>query len=142
MEETILTPDQVAKILQVHPFTVLKFIKQGKLKASKLGRVYRIRSAAVDEFLDEQLEQASQKNQDTPKKRGRIKKQITVDVPKNTEEIPVTEDKPDHPDKTESQGEVPLNGETVLKEKVDAVSQKQKPESNDDSDHYILELKS
>ena len=56
--EEILTADQVAKILQVHPFTVLKFIKQGKLKASKLGRVYRIRRSDVDEFLDNQVEQS------------------------------------------------------------------------------------
>lgn len=54
MEEKILTPEQVALTLQVHPFTVLKFIKQGKLRASKLGRVYRIREGDVAKFLDEQ----------------------------------------------------------------------------------------
>jgi excisionase family DNA binding protein len=53
MEEKILTPEQVAQILQVHQFTVLKFIKQGKLHASKLGRVYRIRSSDVERFLDQ-----------------------------------------------------------------------------------------
>lgn len=53
MDEKILTPDQVAQILQVHPFTVLKFIKQGKLRASKLGRVYRIRQSDVEKFLDD-----------------------------------------------------------------------------------------
>lgn len=52
MQEKILTPEQVSQILQVHPFTVLKFIKQGKLKASKLGRVYRIRETDVEYFLD------------------------------------------------------------------------------------------
>ncbi len=53
MQERILTPEQVAQILQVHPFTVLKFIKQGKLKASKLGRVYRIRESELESFLDQ-----------------------------------------------------------------------------------------
>ncbi len=53
MQEKILTPDQVAQILQVHPFTVLKFIKQGKLKASKLGRVYRIRESDLEGFLEQ-----------------------------------------------------------------------------------------
>lgn len=52
MQERILTAEQVAQILQVHPFTVLKFIKQGKLKASKLGRVYRIREKDLEHFLD------------------------------------------------------------------------------------------
>lgn len=53
MQERILTPEQVSQMLQVHPFTVLKFIKQGRLKASKLGRVYRIRESDVDLFLEE-----------------------------------------------------------------------------------------
>ena len=55
MVERILTPEQVAKILQVHPFTILKYIRQGKLKGSKLGRVYRIRESEIDKFLDQGL---------------------------------------------------------------------------------------
>lgn len=55
MGEAILTPGQVAHKLQIHPLTVLKYIKQGKLHASKLGRVYRIRESAVDDMLDVML---------------------------------------------------------------------------------------
>ncbi|KKU80490.1 MAG: hypothetical protein UY05_C0006G0024 [Candidatus Peregrinibacteria bacterium GW2011_GWA2_47_7] len=54
MTDRILTPGQAAQILQIHPFTVLKYIKGGKLKASKLGRVYRIRESAIENFLDQQ----------------------------------------------------------------------------------------
>ncbi len=53
MQERILTPEQVAEIIQVHQFTVLKFIKQGRLIASKIGRVYRIRESDLDHFLDQ-----------------------------------------------------------------------------------------
>lgn len=53
MQDRILTPDQVASILQIHPLTVLKYIKQGKLKGAKLGRVYRIRESDVEKFLDQ-----------------------------------------------------------------------------------------
>ncbi len=53
MEEKILTTEQVASILQVHPFTILKFIKEGKLKGIKLGRVYRIKESDVREFIEE-----------------------------------------------------------------------------------------
>lgn len=53
MIERFLTTEQVANILQVHPFTILKFLKQGKLKGVKLGRVYRIKESDVHEFLDE-----------------------------------------------------------------------------------------
>jgi excisionase family DNA binding protein len=52
MANRILTAEQVAKVLQVHHLTVLKLIKQKKLKASKVGRVYRIRESAIDDFLD------------------------------------------------------------------------------------------
>ncbi len=52
MKDEIHTTDQVAKILQIHPLTVLNYIKKGKLKAIKLGRVYRIRESALNDFLD------------------------------------------------------------------------------------------
>lgn len=52
MIERFLTTEQVANILQVHPFTILKFIREGKLKGIKLGRVYRIKESDVHEFLD------------------------------------------------------------------------------------------
>ena len=51
----ILTPEQAAKILQIHPFTVLKYIRAGKIKCSKLGRIYRIRESDLEKFLDDQL---------------------------------------------------------------------------------------
>lgn len=52
MAERLLTAEQVAENLQVHHLTVLKLIKQKKLKAVKLGRVYRIKPQAVNEFLE------------------------------------------------------------------------------------------
>ncbi len=55
MNEKFFTTEQVANILQVHPFTILKFIKQGKLKGIKLGRVYRIKESDVEDFLEERM---------------------------------------------------------------------------------------
>ena len=52
MVENIYTTEQVAKLLQIHPLTVLKYIKEGKIKAIKLGRVYRFRESALQEFLE------------------------------------------------------------------------------------------
>ena len=54
MTEDIYTTDQVAKILQIHPLTVLNYIKSGKLKAVRLGRIYRIRESALQKFLDQE----------------------------------------------------------------------------------------
>ncbi|MFC1747990.1 helix-turn-helix domain-containing protein [Pseudomonadota bacterium] len=83
MEEDILTSEQVAQILQVHPFTVLKFIKQGKLRASKLGRVYRIRRSDVDAFLESLVEapdrEEKQVKKSTSKKRSAKKEKVIVE---------------------------------------------------------------
>lgn len=55
MKEKFFTTEQVANILQVHPFTILKFIKQGKLKGIKLGRVYRIKESDINMFLEDRM---------------------------------------------------------------------------------------
>ncbi len=54
MSNKVLTPEQVGKMLQIHPLTVLKYIRSKKIKASRLGRVYRIKEKSVEDFLDKQ----------------------------------------------------------------------------------------
>jgi len=134
----ILTAEQVAKILQVHPFTVLKFIKQGKLKASKLGRVYRIRRRDVDEFLDNQIEQKAQKS-NTSKQKKATKSQKTEKVSGS----PKTKDQKT-PKKIEMGPplEVPTK-EVPAEDAAKAAVKKEPPVRSDQSDldHYILELK-
>ena len=63
MIEKFLTTEQVANILQVHPFTILRLIKSGKLKGVKLGRVYRIKEADVQEFLERSSTKESEKKE-------------------------------------------------------------------------------
>lgn len=48
---SFFTVEQVAKLLQVHWQTVLNYIKNGKLKAVKLGKGYRISKEALDHFI-------------------------------------------------------------------------------------------
>ena len=69
MDEKFFTTEQVANILQVHPFTILKFIKQGKLKGIKLGRVYRIKESDINKFLEDRMTPGAtpQKEEKTPK---------------------------------------------------------------------------
>ena len=47
----ILTPDQAAAYLQVNRETIYRYIRQGKLVASRLGRGYRIPRRNVDLLL-------------------------------------------------------------------------------------------
>lgn len=62
MDEKFFTTEQVANILQVHPFTILKFIKEGKLKGIKLGRVYRIKESDIKKFLEERMTKGDSKS--------------------------------------------------------------------------------
>lgn len=140
MDEKILTPDQVAQILQVHPFTVLKFIKQGKLRASKLGRVYRIRQSDVGKFLDEQEAAAAGKSQKTSRKDAE-----SQTAPQKTK-TSVGNVKKGNPEQEENL----LEGEETIPEPpkesfVQTVSKNQEQQQTpnqsrmDEPDHYILD---
>lgn len=50
--ERYLTSEQVADLLQVHQFTVLKYLKSGRLPGIKIGRMYRIKESDVEKFLE------------------------------------------------------------------------------------------
>ena len=47
----ILTPEQAAEYLQIDRETVYRYIRQGKLVASRLGRAYRIPRKSIDLLL-------------------------------------------------------------------------------------------
>jgi excisionase family DNA binding protein len=47
----IFTPEQAAEYLQVDRETIYRYIRQGKLVASKLGRKYRIPKGCIDLLL-------------------------------------------------------------------------------------------
>jgi excisionase family DNA binding protein len=51
--EKFLTVEEVSGNLQVHWQTVLSFIKNGKLRAVKLGRGYRIDPKDFADFIEE-----------------------------------------------------------------------------------------
>ena len=54
MVQKLLTPEEVAEALRLHHLTILKFIRNKKLKSIKLGRVYRIKETDLNDFLDSQ----------------------------------------------------------------------------------------
>jgi excisionase family DNA binding protein len=47
----IMTPEQVAAYLQLHPETVYRLIRRRELAASRIGRAYRIPRADVESYL-------------------------------------------------------------------------------------------
>ena len=46
----VLTVQQVSDLLQVHPNTLKKWIRAGRLPAMKAGRDYRIRREIIDQL--------------------------------------------------------------------------------------------
>lgn len=49
--DSLLTTEQVADRLQVHEETVRRYVRSGELPAIRKGRLIRITSKAVEEFL-------------------------------------------------------------------------------------------
>lgn len=50
VEDNFLSVKQVAYILKVHPLTVRRYIKEGKLKAIKVGGNVRIKESQLSEL--------------------------------------------------------------------------------------------
>ena len=47
----LLTPEQVAGLLQVHVLTIYNYIRRGRLDAIRLGRSYRIIPKDLTRFI-------------------------------------------------------------------------------------------
>ena len=47
----LLTVDETAKKLKLHPATIARYIREGKLSALKFGRVWRIRDNELTKFM-------------------------------------------------------------------------------------------
>ncbi len=48
----ILTVEEVAEKLKLSKTTVIRFIDNNKLKASKIGRQWRVRETELENFID------------------------------------------------------------------------------------------
>ncbi len=51
-DKSIFTIDEVMELLSVTRFTVHKWIKEGKLRAVRIGRELRVTKEYLDEFLE------------------------------------------------------------------------------------------
>ncbi len=46
-----LTPSEIAKILKLHPFTVTRLAREGKIPAFKVGGVWRFRKDQFEKWI-------------------------------------------------------------------------------------------
>ncbi len=49
-----MTVDQVAAYLQLNRLTVYRYVREGRIPAAKIGKLYRILRSDVDQFLEAQ----------------------------------------------------------------------------------------
>ena len=49
-----LTPNEISKILKLHPFTVTRLAREGKLPAFKVGGVWRLRKDEFERWVEAQ----------------------------------------------------------------------------------------
>ena len=49
-----LTPNEIAKILRIHPFTVTRLAREGKIPAFKVGGIWRFREDEFEQWLKRQ----------------------------------------------------------------------------------------
>jgi excisionase family DNA binding protein len=61
MTTELVTVEHAAEQLQLHPKTVLRFIRDGKLKAVRLGKAYRILRSDLDALVGAAQPQGAQR---------------------------------------------------------------------------------
>ena len=52
MEDKFYTVDQIARILEMHPKTIRRFIREGKLRANKVGKQWRVSGHDLSLFVE------------------------------------------------------------------------------------------
>jgi len=53
--ERLMTPEEVAERLAITPKTVRRFLREGRLKAVKVGRLWRVRESDLLRYMGEGL---------------------------------------------------------------------------------------
>jgi excisionase family DNA binding protein len=53
--EPAIDAQQAARILGIHHHTALQYAREGKIPAFRIGRVWRFRASALDEWMKQQL---------------------------------------------------------------------------------------
>lgn len=56
MTEKLLTAEQAAAILQVHPRTVKRMAASGEIPAMKIGKLWRFRESLLDAWVNSEVE--------------------------------------------------------------------------------------
>jgi excisionase family DNA binding protein len=81
MSDELLTVEKVAELLGLHPGTIRRFVREGRLKAKKVGKRWRILRSELDSFAGVEAAEAPRPG----KKSALIRVSSVVDVQVNDE---------------------------------------------------------
>lgn len=57
--EPLLTAEEAAKLLRIHPKTLVRLARDGEVPSSRLGRFWRFRASSLDAWLSSGLPSGS-----------------------------------------------------------------------------------
>jgi excisionase family DNA binding protein len=80
------TVDQVSELIGLHTKTVQRYIREGKLQATKVGKAWRIEKSALNDFMDVEadVEKTSFEN---PYSSVKVSSVVDIDVESTDEAI-------------------------------------------------------
>jgi len=55
MPERLLDSDEAASIMNIHPKTLQKLARKGVVRGVHVGKLWRFRASAIEEWIDRQL---------------------------------------------------------------------------------------
>ena len=61
-----LTPNEISKILRIHPFTVTRLAREGKIPAFKVGGIWRFRKDQFERWVEERTSGATKRGRRRP----------------------------------------------------------------------------
>lgn len=64
------TPNDLSKILKLHPFTVTRLAREGKIPAFKVGGVWRFRKDQFEQWINRQTKKKDKVAQGAVKRLG------------------------------------------------------------------------
>jgi len=64
-EKEILTTKEVAEYLSLHPLTVHRYAREGKIPAFKIGTDWRFHKKYIEKWIKQKLHPSTQKSADT-----------------------------------------------------------------------------
>jgi excisionase family DNA binding protein len=81
MNETYYSVDQISEMLNIHPKTIQRYIREGKLRASKIGKSWRVTGHDLSIFMESsKITVIKEENNNSKKLEKEIKVSSVIDI--------------------------------------------------------------